>query len=421
MSILSVAGMALLPWPSLLVLGGATFTMVSAEMLPTAVLTPMSADLGVSTARGGALVAVWAATVVVTTFPLARLTRARERRAVVGAALLVLGVSAALTALAPGYEVAVVSRVLGAAACGLLWSAVNAHVADLVDERLLARAIAVVLGGATLGMVIGAPLASLVARLASWRVAFGVLAGLTVVAAVLVRTVVAGRPAAAVAASEATSPAVPTAGAAAGLRTVVVVSALVGLVLVGHFAAYTFVTRLVAPTADAVPGGTSGLLLLFGGTSALAVALVGRYGDRRLHLALVGASAALGLVLAGLLAVGAAPALSVLLVAAWGLASGALPPLAQTAILRVAGPEHRATAGTVIPVVFNLGIAVGAAAGSALVAGAGVDALPVPAAAVVLVASLGLVRALRPAGRAQRAAVTASSAPASGSVSACTR
>ncbi|MDM7855078.1 MFS transporter [Cellulomonas alba] len=399
--------MPLLPWPSLLVLGGATFAMVSAEMLPTAVLTPMSTDLGVSTARGGALVAVWAATVVVTTFPLARLTRRHERRAVIAAALLALGASAVLTALAPGYDVALVSRVLGAAACGLLWSAVNAHVADLVDERLLARAVAVVLGGATLGMVLGAPVASLVARVASWRVAFGLLAGATVVAAVLVRAVVQGTAGAAGsraggADDDSAAPAAldaPAAGAGRGLRTVVAVSALVGLVLVGHFAAYTFITRLVAPTADALPGGVSGLLLLFGGTSALAVVLVGRFGDRRLHAALVGAGVAVGLALASLLVVGAHPVVTVLLVAAWGLASGALPPLAQPTILRVAGPAHRATAGTVIPVVFNLGIAVGAAAGSALVAGAGPDAVPVPAAAVAIVASLGLVRVLRPAPR----------------------
>lgn len=79
----------------------------------------------------------------------------------------------------------------------------------------------------------------------------------------------------------------------------------------------------------------------------------------------------------------------------WGLASGTLPPLAQTLIMRVAGPQHRSTAGTVIPVVFNGGIAVGAALGSVVVDRAGTAALSVPAALIVAVATVGLVFATR--------------------------
>src|SRR5690606_18754961 len=40
-----------LPWPALLTLGGATLVMVTAEMLPTALLLPMSAGLGVCCRR----------------------------------------------------------------------------------------------------------------------------------------------------------------------------------------------------------------------------------------------------------------------------------------------------------------------------------------------------------------------------------
>ena len=73
---------ARLPWPSLLVLGAATFVMVTAEMVPTAVLPEMSAGLGVSEAQTGLLVSVWAAVVVVGSFPLVRLTQHLDRRAV---------------------------------------------------------------------------------------------------------------------------------------------------------------------------------------------------------------------------------------------------------------------------------------------------------------------------------------------------
>lgn len=71
----------------------------------------------------------------------------------------------------------------------------------------------------------------------------------------------------------------------------------------------------------------------------------------------------------------------------WGLGSGAVPPLAQTEILRRGGPEHRSTAGAIIPVLLNGGIAVGAALAALVVHDGGVEALPVPAAAVVTLAA----------------------------------
>ncbi|MGA0566225.1 MFS transporter [Rathayibacter sp. KR2-224] len=84
------------------------------------------------------------------------------------------------------------------------------------------------------------------------------------------------------------------------------------------------------------------------------------------------------------------PTFSVLGVAVWGLGSGAFPPLAQTLILRVAGPEHRDFAGALIPVLFNAGIALGAGAASGLVGAGGPMMLPIPAAIVVLAAALAL-------------------------------
>ncbi|WP_203755925.1 MFS transporter [Cellulomonas chitinilytica] len=383
-----------LPWPSLAVLGGATFVMVTGEMLPTAVLPQMSADLGVTQARTGLLVSLWAATVVVATFPLVRLARRWDRRTVVTGALVVFALASALTAAAPGYEVAVAGRLLGAAVCGLLWATVNAHTADIVDPRRLATAVSVVLGGATLGTVIGVPLASLVARTWDWRAAFAALAVLGVVAAGLVRAVVVG---AGTAGGATTAPDDERAAAPAGqLRPVLVVAGLVGLVLVGHFAAFTFVTRLAADAATALPGGMSTALLVLGTSSAVGLALVGRVRDGWTGPVLV---AATGLVAASLLAfavVGGRPVAGLAVLVVWGLTSGTLPPLAQTLIMRVAGPEHRTTAGTVIPVVFNGGIAVGAALGSLLVDRAGPGALPVPSALVVAVAAVGLVAGIRP-------------------------
>jgi predicted MFS family arabinose efflux permease len=400
----AAAAVAGLPWRSLLVLALATFVMVTAEMLPTAVLRPMSAGLGVSEASTGVLVSLWAGAVVVASFPLVRLTARRDRRAVVAAALVALAVSAAATGLAPTYEVAVGARLVGAAAVGLLWATANAYTADLVPDALLGRGVAVVLGGATLGMVLGTPLANLVAQVAGWRAAFAGLAVATLAVAVLVRTVLA--PAVPAAAPAAVAPA----GAGPGAWPMLALTVAVGVLLVGHYGAYTFVTRLVEAPARELPGGASGLLLLCGVASAVGVAVVGRFGARTTAaLAVSGGATAVALLALGVVDVH--PLLGAAVVALWGLASGTVPPVAQTAILRLGGPARRATAGALIPVVFNGGIAVGAALAAALVAGVGVSALPGPAAGVVLVATVAAtVVAARPRA-AQQGGATGSPVP----------
>lgn len=373
-----------LPWPALLVLGAATLVMVTGEMLPTAVLPQMSADLGVSEARTGLLVSLWAAVVVVASFPLVRLTRRWSRHTLIAASLVAFAASAAITALAPTYAVALAGRTLGAAAVGLLWSTVNAHVADLVPDRLLGRATAVVLGGATLGMVLGTPVGRFVADLGGWRTSFVLLGVASLVTAALVARVVPARASTADAITGAAT------GTARPLAPMVAVTLLVAVVLVGHYGAYTFITGLAEEPAALVPGGMGALLLVFGLSSALGVALAGRV-TLRTGAALAAATAATAAALLGLAAAGERPAAGVLVVAGWGLVSGALPPLAQTLILRLAGPQRRTLAGALIPVLFNGGIAVGAAAASWLVARDGVGSLPVPSAALVALAAAGLV------------------------------
>jgi DHA1 family inner membrane transport protein len=387
-----------MPWPSLLVLGAATFVMVTAEMLPTAVLRPMSEGLGAAEARVAQLVSLWAAVVVLASFPLVALTRRFDRRNVIAAGAVGLAASDLLTAAAPSYPSAAAGRLLGAAAVGLLWASVNAHVADLVPDRLLGPAVSVVLGCATAGMVVGTPIARLVADVAGWRVSFVVLGLLTAIVAALVPTV--GRTGAGGGAAQRRD---RDDDADRGIAPVLAIAVLVALVLVGHYGAYTYITVLTEAPARVLPGGTAVLLLAFGLASAAGLALAARVRDHTLAalavtvLGTAGALAALG-------ATGLHPVLGLGVVVAWGVASGAIPSLAQTEVLRRAGDRHRGLAGALIPVLFNGGIAIGAVLASLVAGAAGPAAVPLPSAGIVLAAGLVLARCAR---RAQRPGVEA--------------
>ncbi|GAA1176018.1 hypothetical protein GCM10009584_16830 [Ornithinimicrobium humiphilum] len=371
-----------LPLPALLALAAATFVMVTAEMLPASVLVPMSAGLGVPEAWTGQLVSAWALTVVVASLPLVRLTRGRDRRLVVVGGLLVLAASSLGTALGPTFGVVLAARLAGACAVGLLWATANAHVADLVPGRLLGRAVAILLAGATAGLVLGTPLARLVADVVGWRWSFALLAAAAVLVAALVLTVVPGRAAEDAAAEDG----VATAGRP--LAPVLVLFALTGAIMAGHHAAYTFLTRLGETAAGLLPGGMSTLLLGYGLASAVGLLLAGRVASAGRGLVLGAVATVLALLgLAG--AERAALGLGAVLLL--GAASGAVPPLSQTEILDRAGRRHRDLAAALIPVVFNGGIALGAGAASMLVGASGPGAVPVPAAGLVALATAGLL------------------------------
>ena len=90
---------------------------------------------------------------------------------------------------------------------------------------------------------------------------------------------------------------------------------------------------------ELLPGGMGSLLLGFGLASAVGVALAGRVTRPAAGLVVASAATAVGLI--GLLRASEA-ALGLVAILGLGVASGALPPLAQTEILRRAG-THTAT------------------------------------------------------------------------------
>ncbi|MFD1504819.1 MFS transporter [Georgenia yuyongxinii] len=405
---LAVAARPAMPWPSLLILAAVTFVVVAGELLPTAMMPFMAADLRVPVPQVGLLVSLWAVVVVVASFPLVRLMAGRDRRRTVAVGLVVFGGASLLTALSPNFTAALGSRVVAAAACGLLWATMNAHTAAIVPEHRLGRAVAVVLGGGTLGTVVAVPAANAAAELWDWRAVFVVLAALSLVgAAAVVLAVVPGRPDGP---AEAATPGTPARVAGSPVRVVVGITAASATLAAGHLAAFTFVTALFATsTVD-----TGALLVVFGVTSGLAVVVVGRFADLRPRQVFLADAALLAATLLTLAVVGASAGGDVVIVAIWGLASGAAFPLAQTVIMGAAGPALRSVAGTIIPVMFNLGIALGTAAGSGVVDRLGVPALPWLAGGVALLGTAVLIGALRgPSGLVRRSLRTGMTGDAS--------
>jgi len=120
------------PWVGLLTLAAAIFVMVTSEFLPTGLLPQIAADLDVTEPQVGLLVTIFAATVVVSTAPLAALTHRYSRK------WLLIAVTQHLAAVQRIGQQAHAVELLVGARVGLLRHA-QRQAADLPQRRAAAR------------------------------------------------------------------------------------------------------------------------------------------------------------------------------------------------------------------------------------------------------------------------------------------
>lgn len=376
-------------WIALLTLAGAAFATVTVELLPAGLLTAVAHDLDVAPSRVGLLVTAWALTVAALSLPLERLTRRLPRRRVLAVAATVSAVAALAAAAAPSYEVLVTSRVVAAAAHGLLWALLVPYAASVADERHLGRAVSVVLVGPTAAGVVGVPLGTALAGLVGWRAVMVGAAAVLAAAAVAIRALLPApsAPVPAAARGEDATGATPTGGRT--LARVVVTAGLGAVLLVGHFQVFTYVAPVVTDVAGISAAALGGVLAVFGATGALGLAVAGPLVDRFPRGSLPGTAVAFALTVLAVATTAGSPGLALAAIGAWGAMIGLFPPVFQATVMRLAG-SHRDAAGAIVVTALNLGIAVGAASGAWILASFGASTLAPLAAAMIAVAAGGL-------------------------------
>jgi predicted MFS family arabinose efflux permease len=340
----------------------------------------MSRDFDVSTAQIGLLVSLWAATIIVASIPLTRLTSRLDRRMVLAGALVVMAVANAATALAPGYEAALGARIVAAMAHGLFWSTVMVYATALVDASRSGRTVALVSAGASGATVLGIPLGTLVGQVADWRFVFAALS----VVLLVIATVIA-RVAPSVAGS-AGRLRVARSRADGTLRAVLAAALACTFTAAASFTLFTYIAPYLTEVALLPNSSISPILLAFGVAGVGGLAVAAATTDRWPVASLLTMTAVLA---TALMALGLVPRSAVLVVGAmvaWGFAMGGLPAMLQARLLGVASPELRATASAMMVVFFNGGIALGASLGGLLASGRGLAAAALTAGALAALA-----------------------------------
>lgn len=360
--------------PGLLALTIATCLAITTEILPVGLLPAIGHTFGVRDAVTGLLVSLYAVLVALLAVPLTVVTARFPRKPLLLTTLLGYAVSNTLVAVAPTFAMVAAGRAVGGVTHALFFSLCIGYAPRLVGLADVGRALALVGGGVSAGIVVGVPLLTSVGTAVGWRGAFAVLA---VLAAVLLLVVAKLLP------PVSSESAPPPAGTAKGRRHLAAVVSSNALTYTGQFTLYTFISAVLL-AAGARPAFIGPLLLMCGVCSLAGLWYVGATLDRNPRQTTV---IIIVVVIGALLGLGASfPALIPVVAAAavWNGAFGGIPSIYQAGAVRAqaATPEM---AGAGVNATANLGIAAGAAIGAGLLPTIGLAGLPWVAAALIAI------------------------------------
>jgi DHA1 family inner membrane transport protein len=364
-----------------LALGG--FAIGTTEFVTMGLLPDIADGVDVSIPSAGHVISAYAIGVVIGSPVIAALGARLPRRALAMALMTAFVVGNALSALAPGYLTLVLARFVAGLPHGAYFGVASLIAASLVPARLRGRAVSSVMLGLAVANVAGVPAATWLGQNLGWRSAYWavvVIAGLTVLAVLLVVPSVPGRAEASIRAE-----------LEALRRPQVLLTLSFGIVgFGGMFALYSYIAPLITDVAGASAGFVPVALLVFGFGMVAGTALGGRLADRALFPSLVGAVVAMVAFLAAVVAGAGHPASLVVAAFLVAMASSVLAVCLQLRLMEVAG-DAQMLGAALNHSALNMANALGAWLGGLVIAAGFGYRAPSAVGAVLGVVGLGLL------------------------------
>lgn len=355
-------------WSRLWALTLGNFAIGTGALIVPGMLNELSADLAVSPARVGLLIAAFAVTVCFAGPPLAGLTSRLERRTLLSATLAVFALMHFAAALAPGYFTLLLTRMAAALATALFTPQAAATAGLMVAPKERGQAIGLAFLGWSISAVLGTPLGAYLSANVGWRPTMTLVGVISAIAAAALWLRIPARLHVA-----------PVDRAAwKGLFTnkpmllAIAVSAIQAL---GMFTVFSYMALLLKETLAATPAGISALFLGFGIAGVIGNLIGARVMDKAGPVK-VGAVAMSCMCFAlamwpftnGSMAIGA------MLTVVWGLGFFAVNSAQQVRLVAM-GPALAPASVAINSSAFYFGQGAGAFIGSVIVASLGIDRL----------------------------------------------
>jgi DHA1 family inner membrane transport protein len=367
--------------PALIVLALSSFAIGTTEFVIMGLLPELADDLGVSIPTAGWLVSAYALGVAIGAPFMAMATFRLPRKVALVALMSVFIIGNLLCALAPGYGLLMVARVVTALCHGAFFGIGSVVAASLVAPERKASAIALMFTGLTLANVLGVPLGTLLGQIAGWRATFWAVTLIGMIACAGLILVLPAQ-------SNQTKIDLMRELRALGERTVWLALAATVLFAASMFTLFTYIAPLLRDVTHLSPNGVSWTLLLVGSGLTLGNIMGGRLADRQLIVTLASSFLAIALFCTLFRWTSSALVPAEITLFLWAAATFASVPALQINVVNAGGNAPNLVSTLNISA-FNLGNASGAWVGGAVINHTGsLVNVPVAAAGVALLALL---------------------------------
>ncbi|KGE79248.1 MFS transporter [Halomonas sp. ND22Bw] len=359
------------------------FLLVTAEQLPIGLLSQVADSLSVTSGTAGLLITV-PGVVAAFAAPLLPVAVGRlDRRWLLTGLMTLMTLASLLGALADGFAMLLATRVLVGVCIGGFWAIAGGLASRLVALEQVPRAMSLIFSGVAGASVLGVPAGTWLGEHTDWRIAFGSLAGLSLLVTIALWRLLPSLPA------QQPVRLSNLAGqfASRGVRVGVAATALI---VMGHFAAYTFVSPILQEIAGIPLASVSALLLCYGAAGLLGNFLAGTAAGRRPYATVLVIPLLLAIATLAFPWLGREPAAAIGLLMLWGAVFGSISVSLQTWILKSALNTEAATA--LMAFVFNLSIGIGAMAGGRVVDAIGLSGVLLGAGGLFVLAAALVAR-----------------------------
>ena len=345
-------------WLPLVILTVAGFTFNTSELIPIGLLSDIAADFGITEARAGLLITIYAWVVALLSLPLTLYFSRVNFRRLMLCIVAIFFVSHIGSVLAQGYWTLMASRIGVACAHSIFWSIAPPMAVAVTPGKSRATALSAMVAGGGIALVAGLPLGRVRGLVAGWRVTFaalGLLAGLIFIGLYL------------------TLPSLPQNDASESrknilkdvlcCRPLLMIYIITAVIVTGHYTGYSYIEPFMYRVVHMQEQAITLTLSLFGIAGLLGSYIMSRYFPKYPRRIILSACFGMPVIMLLLLPVSwIHPGLLALLCILWGLAMTLYNIAFQNEII-LFSPHNSAVAMSIYSGIFNLGIGSGAFVG----------------------------------------------------------
>lgn len=367
-------------WFSVIAFSFSAFVFNTTEFAPVALLSDIANDFGISEAKAGQMITIYAWCVALISLPLMLLTSKIERKKLLMMLFFAFIISHVLSAFAGNFYILVLSRVCIAFSHAIFWAITASLAFRLAPKGKGTRALSFVASGCALAMVLGLPIGRVIGQAFGWRDTFLFIGILALICLLILHK---------------TLPKLPSmhSGDLKSLplilkrKELVTIFIMTAFFVTANFCVYSYIEPFVLKIGNFSANFATFVLFLYGISGVIGSVIFAKFSPTKFKKVLNTSIFILFICFSSLLLMIKSEFSFVLLCLIWGASSICISLSLQTKILEVA---HDATdvAMSLFSSIFNIGIGAGAFMGGAVITYFGLSFVGLSAAFLYLVVLL---------------------------------